>query len=71
MRERVIEYHLRCVRGHAQLETWWQSDGKSPHIAQVTFPTRTTVIGVAVCMIYSVDESYTPSKVSGHVCAVG
>jgi anaphase-promoting complex subunit 10 len=46
------------------LETFWQSDGVSPHMVYVQFLKRTTVAEICIYVDYKVDESYTPKKLS-------
>jgi len=46
------------------LETFWQSDGVSPHYIYIQFMRRTPVAEVCVYVDYKIDESYTPRKIS-------
>jgi anaphase-promoting complex subunit 10 len=46
------------------LETFWQSDGVSPHMVYVQFLKRTTVAEICIYVDYKIDESYTPKKLS-------
>jgi len=46
------------------LETFWQSDGVSPHMVYVQFMKRTAVAEICIYVDYKVDESYTPKKLS-------
>lgn len=54
-----------------QLETYWQSDGGGiPHTITVRFYQRETVLGVALYVDFTKDDSYTPKFVSflaGHL----
>lgn len=45
-------------------ETYWQSDGRLPHLVNICFKRKTTVSAVAVYTDFRLDESYTPSKIS-------
>ena len=48
-------------------DTYWQSDGlKQPHWIQVHFARRVAVSHVCLYLDYSLDESYTPKRVSVH-----
>lgn len=46
------------------LETFWQSDGQSPHLINIQFIRKTSVSKVCFHVDYGADESYTPRKVS-------
>lgn len=45
-------------------ETYWQSDGGQPHLINIQFQKKMTVTEVAFYLDYSLDESYTPKKMS-------
>ena len=48
-------------------DTYWQSDGvKQPHWVQVHFARRVALSHVCLYLDYSLDESYTPKRVSVH-----
>lgn len=44
-------------------DTYWQSDGAQPHLINVQFHKKMTVLEVALYLDYALDESYTPKKV--------
>ena len=44
-------------------DTFWQSDGVSPHFVSIHFPRKTRVSCVSFYVDYKLDESYTPSRV--------
>lgn len=44
-------------------DTYWQSDGAQPHLINVQFHKKMTVLEVALYLDYSLDESYTPKRV--------
>jgi hypothetical protein len=46
-------------------ETYWQSDGAQPHLINVQFHKKMTVLEVALYLDFSLDESYTPKRVGG------
>lgn len=46
------------------LETYWQSDGSFPHSINVQFFRKVEVTKVCIYLNHSVDESYTPKKMS-------
>lgn len=47
------------------LDTYWQSDGQSPHIITCTFPHRRQAVKcIGLYVDYKLDESYTPAKIS-------
>lgn len=51
----------------ASTDTYWQSDGvKQPHWIQVHFARRVALSHVCLYLDYSLDESYTPKRVSVH-----
>lgn len=48
------------------LETYWQSDGYSPHLINIQFLKRVPVTKLCIYLKYGIDESYTPKKISVH-----
>ena len=46
------------------METYWQSDGPQPHLVNITFTRKITIKVVCIYVDYSLDESYTPYKIS-------
>lgn len=46
------------------MDTYWQSDGAQPHLINVQFHKKMTILEVALYLDYSLDESYTPKKIS-------
>jgi len=46
------------------LETFWQSDGATPHTINIQFSRKMSVSKVCLYMDYTVDESYTAKKIS-------
>lgn len=46
------------------LETYWQSDGPQPHLVNIQFRRKTTLLDIGLFADYKLDESYTPSRVS-------
>ena len=48
----------------SSVDTYWQSDGGQPHLINIQFPKRAAVCEVAFYLDYSLDESYTPKKLS-------
>jgi len=46
------------------LETYWQSDGGQPHLINLQFHRKMSISEIAFYLDYSLDESYTPKKVS-------
>lgn len=47
------------------LDTYWQSDGQTqPHWIQVHFARRVAISHVCLFLDYSLDESYTPKKIT-------
>lgn len=55
--------HPHCY-ARAQLETFWQSDGGAqPHTITVQFHRRTEVSAVALYLLHTLDESYTPQHI--------
>lgn len=56
-------YDVRHLRDD-DLETYWQSDGPSPHTISIQFPRKITIEEIAVFINFKQDESYTPSRIS-------
>lgn len=46
------------------LDTYWQSDGGQPHLINVQFYKKMSVVEIAFYLDYNLDESYTPKKLS-------
>lgn len=46
------------------MDTYWQSDGPQPHLVNITFTRKITIRVVCIYVDYSLDESYTPYKIS-------
>ena len=44
------------------LDTYWQSDGPQPHVINIHFQRKTTVVGICLYVDYKADESYTPNR---------
>lgn len=45
-------------------ETYWQSDGPQPHLVNIGFTRRMTIKIICIYVDYTLDESYTPYKIS-------
>ncbi|KAK6173895.1 hypothetical protein SNE40_017270 [Patella caerulea] len=45
-------------------DTYWQSDGPQPHLANIQFRRKTTIYDICFYANYKADESYTPNKIS-------
>ncbi|CAM9275203.1 unnamed protein product [Ectocarpus sp. 12 AP-2014] len=45
-------------------DTYWQSDGGQPHLINIQFHKKMTVVEIAFHLDFSSDESYTPKKLS-------
>jgi len=45
-------------------ETYWQSDGGQPHLINFQFHKKMSITEIAFYLDYSLDESYTPKKMS-------
>lgn len=45
-------------------DTYWQSDGPQPHLVNISFTRKITIKVVCIYVDYSLDESYTPYKIS-------
>jgi anaphase-promoting complex subunit 10 len=46
------------------LETYWQSDGSFPHCINIQFLKKVAVSKVCLYLDFSLDESYTPKKLT-------
>lgn len=46
------------------IETYWQSDGGQPHLINVQFRKKMPIAEIAFYLDFSLDESYTPKKMS-------
>lgn len=46
------------------MDTYWQSDGPQPHLVNITFERKIVVKFVCIYVDYTLDESYTPYKIS-------
>lgn len=46
------------------MDTYWQSDGPQPHLVNITFTRKITIKVVCIYVDYTLDESYTPYKIS-------
>jgi len=46
------------------MDTYWQSDGPQPHLVNISFTRKITVKVVCIYVDYTLDESYTPYKIS-------
>ena len=46
------------------LETFWQSDGSSPHSITLHFARKTRIAALCFYVDYKLDESYTPSRMT-------
>eukprot|EP00752_Nemacystus_decipiens_P012872 g11396.t1 len=44
--------------------TYWQSDGGQPHLINVQFHKKMTIVEIAFHLDFNADESYTPKKLS-------
>ncbi|EEB08406.1 anaphase-promoting complex subunit Apc10 [Schizosaccharomyces japonicus yFS275] len=45
------------------INTYWQSDGSQPHVLYAKFIKRVEIKYLSIYLMYSLDESYTPSKI--------
>jgi hypothetical protein len=45
------------------LDTFWQSDGTQPHLVDIQFLKRQSIVEVAMFLDHARDDSYTPKKV--------
>jgi anaphase-promoting complex subunit 10 len=46
------------------METYWQSNGKLPHLINIQFRRKTVVRDLCIYIDYRLDESYTPDRIS-------
>lgn len=46
------------------METYWQSDGKLPHLVNIQFRRKTVVRDLCIYIDHRLDESYTPCRIS-------
>lgn len=46
------------------MDTYWQSDGKLPHLVNIQFQKKTSISQLYLYTDYKLDESYTPSRIS-------
>lgn len=46
------------------IETYWQSDGLFPHCINIQFLKKVSISKICFYLDYSLDESYTPKKMS-------
>lgn len=46
------------------IDTYWQSDGAQPHLINIQFHKKMSIMEVALYLDYGHDESYTPKKIS-------
>ena len=46
------------------LETYWQSDGQFPHFINIQFLRKVSINKICLYLDFSLDESYTPKKIS-------
>ncbi len=49
------------------LETYWQSDGTFPHLINIQFLRKVSLTKFCLYVDHSVDESYTPKKISVNI----
>ena len=54
---------IHQLRDNSQ-DTYWQSDGLSPHTISCTFSCKQTISLVMLYLDYTLDESYTPKKIA-------
>jgi len=52
---------LSCIDN---VDTYWQSDGAQPHLINIQFHKKVTIMEIALYLDYKLDESYTPKKLS-------
>jgi len=45
-------------------DTYWQSDGAQPHLINIVFHKKTSVVEIGFYLDFNLDESYTPKKIS-------
>ena len=46
------------------VDTYWQSDGGQPHLINIIFNKKVSLMEVAFYLDYNLDESYTPKRMS-------
>ena len=46
------------------VDTYWQSDGQQPHLINIIFNKKVSLLEVAFYLDYNLDESYTPKRMS-------
>ncbi|KAF0377987.1 Anaphase-promoting complex subunit 10 [Gigaspora margarita] len=46
------------------MATYWQSDGTLPHLVNIQFPKKVSVVQISIWLDYKNDESYTPNKIT-------
>lgn len=46
------------------VDTYWQSDGPQPHLVNISFTRKITIKVVCMYVDFTLDESYTPYKIS-------
>lgn len=49
------------------LDTFWQSDGRQPHLVNILFHRKTAIEVIYIYLDYQQDESYTPDRISVRV----
>ena len=47
-----------------RMDTYWQSNGKLPHLVNVEFRRKTTVSDIYIYTDHKLDDTYTPSRIS-------
>ena len=45
------------------VDTYWQSDGVQPHLINIQFHKKMSIVEVALYLDFTLDESYTPKKI--------
>ena len=45
-------------------DTYWQSDGQQPHLINIQFHRKMTLVMLEFYLDYKLDESYTPKKIT-------
>ena len=58
---------VHALRSHSPLH-YWQSDGPQPHILTCHFVKMVKIVMIRVYLDFSLDESYTPTRISFHGC---
>ena len=56
---------VHALRSHSPLH-YWQSDGPQPHILTCHFVKMVKIVMIRVYLDFSLDESYTPTRMSFH-----